>query len=713
MTVSRAAYLILAVAAAVLLSPGALTGQEVEDLYGLGLEELSRLRVSSGGALTRTQIGRTPASVTLITRQMIRESGARNLNELLEIYVPNYMYLRQATTPLVFGLRGVISARNNKTLLLVNGRVMNQRMMLGAISEHFLPLLGDIESIEVVRGPGSSIYGSGAINGVIAIRTQDENPFSGIDLSLRKGWIEGFAGGEVRLGRTFGSDGHVFAYYGADSYEGAGGEHTPVVFSTNRDGVFTAGMAVDSALIHDHRALDGKPHHKAHVQARYGGSRIWARFVRGSMHYLPARIVIENRRGFEGSFRGLLYEQLTVQAEQRIGLHPRLSLDLRASYDVHDLARRFETVPADYEYTLAMREEELALRLLLSWTPSAAHSLAVGIERSREWFGRAATHLTDDPAHNGRTEYSPWRVTTLSYLGEYQWNPSPRWTVFLGGRADRHTFTEWMYSPKAAVIFGLDERNTTKLIYAGSVRKSDDLELKTMNERNPELPPEVEKMRSVELRHDLRLDDATVSVTGFRFKADLTGWLGGQARVAPLGQVTAGGVEVEAAHHGRSHDLTVSFSYTRLMDFELADSVITTQLETSQPYGYGDDLQNWPRHSAKVVWGWRFSRDFRALTLLRTFWDFQGAEDYAAYNNEVLKSRASSQTDGRTDAFSGHAYLDTGVSWNPGERLHLDLRLHNTLGWLQPRMNKRNFYGRLAGFRSEAAALSLRLGWTL
>ena len=235
---------------------------------------------------------------------------------------------------------------------------------------------------------------------------------------------------------------------------------------------------MDSGIVRDNGAFGGKPHHKAHVQIQYGDSRIWARYVRGSINFLHARSTIENLGGFEGSDVGLLYEQLTVQGERRFTVTPVLSLDFRAGYDVHDLIRRRFAPPEDMEYEAAMREKELTLRSLLSWTPDGAHSLAAGVEHSREWFGSPPSRLTDDPAHLGNTLFTPWRTNTFSYFGEYQWNPTPRWTAFLGGRADKHTFTDWMYSPKAALVFSPAERHTTKLMYNRSVRKAEDKELK-------------------------------------------------------------------------------------------------------------------------------------------------------------------------------------------------------------------------------------------
>ena len=238
----------------VLLMGSAAPAQENASIYDLGLDELDKLRIASGASLTKTEAGKTPASVTLITREMIKEANARSLDELLEIYVPNLIRLEVAggTGPKV-GMRGILGGKNNKTLLLVNGRVMNQRTFYGAVSERFLPLFGDIESIEVVRGPGSSVYGPGAINGVISIRTSALSSSDGLEATFGQSIGEGYTLGEARYARTLGTRSSVFGYYGIDDYRGADPADSPLTFSktktlSNGTDLFIAGVAIDSGI---------------------------------------------------------------------------------------------------------------------------------------------------------------------------------------------------------------------------------------------------------------------------------------------------------------------------------------------------------------------------------------------------------------------------------------------------------------------------------
>jgi outer membrane cobalamin receptor len=134
--------------------------QAFERLRELSLEELLQVQIYSA-TLTDTDRRLVPAAVMRITRDQIDSSGARDLDELLEIYVPGFQWMHKTNGGSI-GIRGIISDRNTKHILLVNGRVMNHRGVFGVFSERMLSVLGDIDYVEVVRGRGSAIYGPGA-----------------------------------------------------------------------------------------------------------------------------------------------------------------------------------------------------------------------------------------------------------------------------------------------------------------------------------------------------------------------------------------------------------------------------------------------------------------------------------------------------------------------------------------------------------------------
>ena len=192
------------------------------DLTEMSIEDLMNVEVASTATLTDTKPRLVPAAMTTITDEQIKASGARSLFELLDIYVPNLQVIRHHWESDHMGLRGIINDRDDKYLLLVNGRNMNEHTHFGALSERDMVLLSDIHHIDIVRGPGSALYGPGAISMVINIVTYNAETFQGTEVTTRLGAIEEFYSGEVKHGQKFDdNDGGVFVYAGIGKYVGA------------------------------------------------------------------------------------------------------------------------------------------------------------------------------------------------------------------------------------------------------------------------------------------------------------------------------------------------------------------------------------------------------------------------------------------------------------------------------------------------------------
>lgn len=141
-----------------------------EEYLEMDLEEL--LQVSITGSTLRDESLKTvPSVVTVFTRERIHALGFDYLYELLNL-VPGYQSNRNADSPsgYTFSARGRRnSAEAREVLLIVDGRVFADPRTGSA--DGSLPLfpLAQVERVEIISGPGSAIYGSGAFNGVINI----------------------------------------------------------------------------------------------------------------------------------------------------------------------------------------------------------------------------------------------------------------------------------------------------------------------------------------------------------------------------------------------------------------------------------------------------------------------------------------------------------------------------------------------------------------
>lgn len=141
----------------------------------LSLAALMDIKLQTGSFL-ELDLSKSPLSMTIIDRTKIKVSGARHLSELLEVYVPGFQYMFNKWGGTIWGMRGVANDRNTKFIFLVNGHKMNAEARDGAFQETDLGLLGDIERVEVLRGPAGLVYGSGAIAGIVNVvtRTSDK-----------------------------------------------------------------------------------------------------------------------------------------------------------------------------------------------------------------------------------------------------------------------------------------------------------------------------------------------------------------------------------------------------------------------------------------------------------------------------------------------------------------------------------------------------------
>jgi hypothetical protein len=679
----------------------------------------------------------TPAAVTRVDAEDIWSSGARSLHELADIFVPNVQVIRHHAQPPHVGFRGIISDKDDKYLLRVNNRLMNNRAQIGAFSEHYLPMLGDIHHIDFVRGPGSTTYGPGAISGVINIVTHNGLTFQGTDATVRGGFVENFLSTEIRHGRQFGDDSGIFLYYGYADYPGADQRHSPYVFGRSFPALegtqVVAGQPVSFDIPNDHRTYRSSGRHKMHVQYTYGDFDAWVRYTRSGEQeafrrdfiseppYGNAPVVPPKRTFADLTTEQAGYQQLTAYLGYRLEPSECLNIEFALSYDMFDLERLTREVPSGY---IAHREDEWFARVLARWDPFERHSLAFGFEYSHEDFGLDSPGFPHQPAYTPRQreDTRPWGTDTFSLLGEYQWRITDQWTGFLSGRADKHTYTQFLFSPRAAIVWMPTEQDTLKFIAADAVRRVEDDVLRFMALENADFD-EVEKLGSLELRYERQpcehhhwalstFYEDTQTVAFARRATELAG------RSQLLGEFQIWGIELEAGYRTETTRFRASHSYTDLVDGSLLDPTII-QGVSAYPYNvlfadepFGRHLANWSPHLTKFYAAHDLDDCWSASGSLRVYWGFPGAKDLTEYNNILFNTVGASPGLGLSDpgynkSFAGNYYLDFGLERRIRDRGAVRLDFYNVLGWFDEDLNKRNYLNRLSEYRSEAAALAL------
>ncbi|MBN2029080.1 TonB-dependent receptor [bacterium] len=140
------------------------------DLTELSLEELMNIKVTLASKKVES-LSEIAAAMTVITQDDIRRSGATSLPEVLRM-VPGIQVAHIDANKWAVSARGFNGKYANKLLVLIDGRSIYSPLFSGVFWEVQNVLLEDIERIEVIRGPGASIWGANAVNGIINVITK-------------------------------------------------------------------------------------------------------------------------------------------------------------------------------------------------------------------------------------------------------------------------------------------------------------------------------------------------------------------------------------------------------------------------------------------------------------------------------------------------------------------------------------------------------------
>jgi len=175
------------------------------DLTELSLDELMKIEVTSVSKREQ-KLFEAPAAIYVITQEDIRRSGAASIPEALRM-APGLQVARIGSNRWAITSRGFNSELANKLLVLIDGRSVYTPLFAGVFWEAQDLMLEDIERIEVIRGPGASVWGANAVNGVINIITKKARDTQGGLITTGGGSAErGF--GSLRYGTGLGSRGH-------------------------------------------------------------------------------------------------------------------------------------------------------------------------------------------------------------------------------------------------------------------------------------------------------------------------------------------------------------------------------------------------------------------------------------------------------------------------------------------------------------------------
>lgn len=182
------------------------------DLANASIEDLMNIEVTSVSKKEQ-KVSKTGAAIYVITQTDIRHSGATNIPDLLRM-APGVDVAQVDANTYAISIRGLKDRLADKVLVLIDGRSVYTPTTSGVYWDQQDVPLDDIDRIEIIRGPGGTVWGANAVNGVINIITKNAKATNG-SLVTARGGSQNSAGALVQEGGALGTKGayRVFGNY--------------------------------------------------------------------------------------------------------------------------------------------------------------------------------------------------------------------------------------------------------------------------------------------------------------------------------------------------------------------------------------------------------------------------------------------------------------------------------------------------------------------
>ncbi len=421
-----------AATAALIVTPA--WAQDELDPFELSPEQLFGAEVISASRSPES-VWEAPAAVYVVSASDIERSGATTIAEALRL-VPGVQVARSNTSGWAVSVRGFNSALANKLLVLIDGREIYDPLFSGTYWDVQDTALEDIERIEVIRGPGATLWGANAVNGVINIITRRAADTQGVLISAVAGDAErasvtaryGGAAGENVQWRVYGR-----AFDRRSQELLAGGDD-------NSDWqAWRGGFRTDAALnASDALTLQGDIYHSE----------------TGQMRLVTA---------LSPPYASLQQESIIAEGANLLGRWTReMDNEARLTAQAYvDLTRRNQALLED-------RRTSFDLDVQYEFPDLDAHDLIAGVRYRHSTDVVTETEVITSPQRKHRTEL-------VSAFIQDEIALAPAWRLTLGSKFDDNDYSGFEVQPSARLQW-LGDRQTIWASVSRAVRSPSELE---------------------------------------------------------------------------------------------------------------------------------------------------------------------------------------------------------------------------------------------
>lgn len=564
------------------------TYQQARKLLSLPLAELMAVKVSIS-TQTKQEIATAPSVVTVITAEDIRATGTTNLMEILQSVPGIYVRANQ------FGFKPLISFRGatgTHALLMVNGAPAKDLVWSPGIFWKGLPA-NAIARIEIIRGPGSALFGSDASAGVINVITkaaegavQSEAGVRTGSFGTRTGWLQhgtqwnGFDIGLTAEAST--TDGHR-PWIGADAQTAQDARTgTRASYAPGRADYGYDNQDLRFSMARDHWRLLADYARHGDVGIGLTGAGVLDPRTRASDSQYGLALLYANERfapdwGLNAELR---YRDMEYSSGNGFFEHPP---------GYRDTADPATAYPAGFINRMRSAERRMNFEASGLYTGVRDHSLRLGggyiwqdlyavEQRINKGLGPDGSPLPAGgplvDVANSPYAFAPEKARRIGYLFlQDVWCFARGWEFTAGARYDRYSDFGGTLNPRLALVWQTTERLTTKLMYGRAFRAPSFLELYTLTSAtrpNPDLDPE--RSRTWDLAFSwAAAPNLRLGVTLFHFaQSDLIS-LDAANQYQNIGNNRTRGIELEA-HWQLDETLRLSGNLSRRRQSDMAYS---------------------------------------------------------------------------------------------------------------------------------------------
>jgi iron complex outermembrane receptor protein len=445
------------------------------DLSTMSLEDLANVEISSVSKRPE-RLTSAAASVYVISREDIRRSGFTSIPDILRL-APNLSVARQDASQYAITARGFNSTTANKLLVLIDGRSSYTPLFSGVFWDVQDTFIEDVERIEVISGPGGTLWGANAVNGVINIITRNARDTTGALVSLAAGPEERNAG--ARWGGKLGENASFRVYakgFERDNTVRASGASARDDFRKRQVGFRVDGGRTDNSFTLQGDSYDGSIDQTPPGRKQVSGTNLLARWHRGLDDGASLQVQAyydHSRRDYPGTFAETL-DTYDIEAQHSFawgGTHQILwGGGYRGSRDSVTNSALLAFLPARTRLSLAnvFAQDTVALseRLRLTLGAKFEHNNYTGMEFQPN--ARLAWQLTEQSLLWGSLSRA---VRTPSRLDRELFSPAVPPFTGLGGGPD------FQSEKLTALEIGYRAQPSPRLSYSVTVyrHKYDDL----------------------------------------------------------------------------------------------------------------------------------------------------------------------------------------------------------------------------------------------